>query len=79
VRELALAWFEVMLPVRGARSWTGSSRSSRVAGRGVSWIFDCGIEFMAADLWLTIIGINQVVSFHAGVVVVLVRVGGSRA
>lgn len=70
-----------MLPVRGARSSVrlplmGSSRSSRVAGGSVS---DLVYFVEAVNELLTIIGVNQVVSLYAGVVVVLVWVGRSGA
>jgi hypothetical protein len=73
------AWCEEMLPVRGARSEVcvviGSSRSSRVAV-DVLATGNRGSSYKIA-LRLTIVGINQVVAFHAGVVVVLVGIRGS--
>jgi hypothetical protein len=68
-----------MLPVRGARSevWVviGSSRSSRVAMDVLATgNRSCSYEIA---LRLTIIGINQVITFHARVVVVLVGIRGS--
>jgi hypothetical protein len=53
----------------------GSSRSSRVAV-DVLATGNRGSSYKIA-LRLTIVGINQVVAFHAGVVVVLVGIRGS--
>lgn len=77
-RELEFAWLDEMLPVRGAREEVliGSSRSSRVAGDRCQ--LSCVVDFGMRDgIYLTIIGINQVVAFNAGVVVVFVGIGGA--